>query len=150
MKKIFKNNIIIVALTFLIPGIIAFLIKDSFMAFKALNKPPLSPSPIVFPIVWSILYILLSISIIRVKDENDDNIKLYYLSLILNAIWTPIFFGLKWYFLALIDLVILLYTVIRMYKKFKEYDDISAYLLIPYIVWLIFAFYLNFSIMVMN
>ncbi len=104
----------------------------------------------MFPIVWSILYILLSISIIRVKDENDDNIKLYYLSLILNAIWTPIFFGLKWYFLALIDLVILLYTVIRMYKKFKEYDDISAYLLIPYIVWLIFTFYLNFSIMVMN
>lgn len=150
MKKFLRNNIVIVGLTFLIPGIISFLIKDSFASYKMLNKPPLSPPMIVFPIVWSIIYILISISIIRVKDDSEDNLKLYYVSLILNAIWTPLFFLFKWYFVALIDLAVLFFTVIRMYLKYKKWDDLAGILLIPYMLWLSFAFYLNFYVMLFN
>ena len=138
------------SLTFLIPGIISFAIKDSFNTYKFLNKPVLSPPSIIFPIVWSVIYILISISIIKVKDKDDDNLKLYYVSLLLNALWTPIFFKFKLYFIALIDLIVLLYIVIEMTKKYKKYNKISSYLLVPYLVWLVFAFYLNLSILVLN
>ena len=150
MKKILKNNFIIVGLTFLVPGIISFIIKDSFNTYNYLNKPVLSPPSIIFPIVWFIIYVLMSISIIKVKDIDDDNLKLYYISLLLNALWNPIFFKFRLYFIALIDLIILLYTVIKMIRKYKEYNKISAYLLLPYLVWLVFAFYLNLSILVLN
>ena len=150
MKKILKNSIVIVCLTFLMPGIISLLIKDSFKTYNLLNKPPLSPLSFIFPVVWSIIYLLISVSIIRVKDNINDNIKLYYKSLILNIIWTPLFFLFKWYFIALLDLIMLFISVIKMYKHFKKDDDLSSALLIPYLLWLIFAFYLNLYIVIFN
>ena len=150
MKKFFKNSVVIVGLTFLIPGIIALITKDSFSTYKELVQPKLAPPGIVFPIVWNILYLLMSIAGIIAKNEDENNIKIYYFQLILNALWTPIFFTLKLYFPALIELIILLITVICMTNRYKEYNRVTLYLLLPYIAWLLFALYLNFAVMVLN
>lgn len=149
MKKILRKNIVIIGLTFLIPGIIAFLTKDSFKIYKSLNKPIFSPPSIVFPIAWNILYLLMSIAFIKVKDD-DENLYIYYIQLILNALWTPIFFLFKNYFLALVELIILFTLVIYMTFKFYKDDKVTFYLLLPYILWLGFAFYLNLFVFLYN
>ena len=150
MKKILNKNITIIALTFLIPGIIAFITRDSFSSYKMLIKPKLSPPGILFPIVWNILYLLMSISVIMVKDNDENNLKIYYIQLILNALWSPIFFVLKSYLLALIELIVLLITVLFMFYKFYKENKVSGYLLIPYIIWIIYALYLNYFVFLYN
>lgn len=149
MKKIFKKNIVIIGLTFLIPGITSFLIKNSFSTYKDLVQPKLSPPAFIFPIVWSILYLLMSIAAIFTK-ENEKCLKLYYIQLIFNILWTPIFFLFNNYLLALIDLIILLGLVIYMTYTFYKENSKTLYLLIPYILWLIFALYLNYFIFLYN
>jgi len=150
MKRFLKNNIVIICLTFFIPGIFAIFLRNTFADFQYLNKPPFSPPGILFPIVWSILYALMSASYIIVKNEDENNMKYYYFQLIINALWTPLFFGLKLYFIALLDLIVLLVSVIYMTYKFYKCNKITIYLLVPYIVWLLYAFYLNFFIFLNN
>jgi tryptophan-rich sensory protein len=126
----------------------------NFDKYKDFNKPPLSPPGIVFPIVWTILFILMGISIyriVRTKNFGVDSLKiLYFAQLIVNALWTPIFFGLNAFLFAFIWLLLLLVLVIIMTVKFHYLDKISAYLLIPYIIWLVFAGYLNFGVYLLN
>lgn len=150
MKKFFKNSIVMIGLTFLLPGILALITKDSFSSYKELVQPKFAPPAFIFPIAWLILYILMSIAGVIAKNKDEDNIGIYYFQLILNAIWTPIFFYFKNYLLALIDLVVLLISVIIMIRKYKEYDKRTLYLLIPYLLWLLFALYLNFFIFIYN
>lgn len=150
MKAFLKKNITIILLTFLIPGIISLLIKDSFSTYKSLVQPKFAPPGIVFPIVWNILYILMIISIIMVKDKDDNNIVIYYIQLLLNALWPVIFFKFNNYLLSLIELTVLFFIVLLMSIKFKKDNKISFYLLIPYLLWLIFAFYLNYNVYLLN
>jgi len=150
MKKFLNKNIVIIGLTFLIPGIIAILTRDSFKTYKLLVRPSFSPPAILFPIVWNILYLLMSIAAILVKNEDENNLKIYYLQLILNAIWTPIFFLFKLYYFALFELIILLLVVIYMTYKFYKYNKNTLYLLVPYILWLLYAFYLNLFVAIYN
>ena len=126
----------------------------NFDNYNNFNKPPLSPPGIIFPIVWTILFILMGISIYRIIKTGNfgvDSLKvLYYVQLIVNALWTPIFFGLNAYLLAFVWLLGLLILVIVMTVKFHYLDKISAYLLVPYIIWLVFAGYLNLGVYLLN
>lgn len=135
-------------------GSLPVLFVDISNNYEGFNKPPLSPPGIIFPIVWTILFILMGISIYRIVRSNNfgvDSLKvLYFIQLLVNALWTPIFFGLNAYLFAFIWLLILLTLVVVMTIKFYYIDKISAYLLIPYIIWLLFAGYLNFSIYLLN
>ena len=98
--------------------------------YPSLVKPPLSPPGILFPIVWTILFILMGISIYLVRD-NKDLRRIYFVQLFINALWTPIFFGLNNYLFALIWLILLLITVIIMlYKFYKENKTLSWFLLL--------------------
>ena len=117
--------------------------------YNSLIKPPLSPPGILFPIVWSILFILMGISVYLVCEDKEA-VKYYFIQLIVNALWTPIFFGLNNYLLAFVDLVILIVLVIVMLDKFKEINKVSFYLNIPYLIWLLFALYLNAGIFLLN
>ena len=132
----------------LILGIVVGLIinTDNYSYF---DKPPLSPPAITFPIVWTILYILMGISY-TLSNKNENISKVYYLQLIFNYLWTFIFFTLDLKFLAIIWLIILIVLVFKMYKLFKEDNKISAYLQIPYIIWLFIALYLNIGVYVLN
>lgn len=149
MKKFLKNNFVIVILTFALPGIVAFLIKDSFATYKDLILPKYAPASYLFPVAWSILYILMSIAAIFTK-ENDKCLITYYVHLILNVLWSPIFFLFNNYFLALIELIALLLTVLYMSYIFYKEKKATIYLLLPYILWLIFALYLNYNVYIYN
>ena len=149
MKKFLKNNIVIITSTLVLPAIISFIIRDSFQTYKDLVQPKFSPPSYLFPIAWTILYILMSIAMIKVK-RNDKCTKIYYLQLLLNIIWTPIFFLFKNYLLALIDLIVLLIVVLYMIYVFYKEDKNTIYFLMPYILWLLFAFYLNYFVYLYN
>ena len=148
--KIYAKSIFIPVVT----GTIVGILTSQFIDYNTLQKPPLSPPSILFPIAWTILYILMGISIYRI-DKTNSNKKsetklIYFIQLVINALWTPIFFGLKEYFLAFLWILMLILLVVTMMILFFKIDKISSYLNIPYILWLLFAAYLNFGIFVLN
>ena len=103
--------------------------------------------PVVFPIVWSILYVLMGIASYFVKD-NKECIKIYLVNLLVNYLWSIIFFNLEFRVFAFFWILLLLGIVIYMTFSFYRENKLSGYLLIPYIVWLIFAAVLNLTIIV--
>ena len=154
MKKFdFKAFIIITVITFIVGSFFSFFTMNNMDTFKELNKPINVPG-ILFPIVWSILYLLMSISCyIIYKSENKDKKKAlitYGIQLIINSLWTLIFFGFDAYLLAFIWLLLLFASVIFMMLVFYNIDKKAAYLNIPYILWIVFAGYLNLGIYILN
>ena len=140
-------------LTTLIGGSIVGLIINKSIDYNYLVNPPLSPPSYLFPIVWSILYSLIGTSYyIYRKNNNDDSltIRLYYIQLILNYLWSIIFFTLKLRTLAVIWIIILAITIIYLMIRFYKEEITSFYLFIPYILWVLFATYLNIGIIVLN
>lgn len=150
MKKILKF------LMFLLPWFIGgLLFRSDTIFYKSLNKPAFAPPSIVFPIVWTILYILIAISIYLIyKDNSYKNTPEYNKTLLINyfsnQVFSFLFFTLKSPFLALIDTFIVLISSLFLYYESKELSKISAKLLIPYIIWNIFAAILIISIFFMN
>lgn len=144
---------IIYSLLPIIGGVLVGLIISGYMNYGDMVKPPLSPPSIIFPIVWTILYILMGISyFIATKDkENDKDLnQIYILQLLVNFFWPIIFFVLKMYFTAFLWIILLLILVIVMIKELLKNNKISGYLQIPYLIWLLFATYLNIGIFLLN
>ena len=140
-------------LTPLIGGSIVGLIINKSIDYNYLVNPPLSPPSYLFPIVWSILYSLIGTSYyIYRKNNNDDSltIRLYYIQLILNYLWSIIFFTIKLRTLAVIWIIVLAITIIYLMIIFYKEERTSFYLFIPYILWVLFATYLNIGIVVLN
>ena len=150
MKNFFKFLII------LIPWFIGgLLFRSDTIFYKSLNKPVFAPPSIVFPIVWTILYILIAISIYLILKNNKlKDIPNYTKTLIINyfsnQVFSFLFFTLKSPFLALIDTFIVLISSLFLYYESKQLNKTSAKLLIPYIIWNIFATILIISIFFMN
>ena len=144
---------IIYSLLPLIGGAIVGLITSGYMDYGDMVKPPLSPPSYIFPIVWTILYILMGISyFIATKDkENDKDLnQIYILQLLVNFFWPIIFFVLGMYFTAFLWIILLIILVIVMIKELLKNNKISGYLQIPYFIWLLFATYLNIGIFLLN
>lgn len=147
--KIYTKSILIPVL---VGGAIG-LMTSSAIDYNSLQKPPLAPPSIVFPIVWSILYILMGISygILKSKGLTDKKIDLiYYMQLVVNAMWSIIFFLLKWRLFAFIWILLLDVLVILMITKFYKKDKTAGLLQIPYLLWVLFASYLNLAIYILN
>lgn len=128
-------------------------IISSFIDYNLLRKPFFSPPSILFPIVWTILYILMGISygILKYKSLVNSKIKkIYYLQLCVNALWSLIFFILKWRLFAFIWIILLDVLVILMIINFYKKNKLSGVLQIPYLIWGLFATLLNFSIYILN
>lgn len=122
---------------------------------ETIQKPPLSPPGIVFPVAWMILYALMGIGVARVIMAELGSIRtvgiaLFATQLILNLAWSFIFFGAQRFDLALVELIAMLVTVIVMTVFFNKCDVIAARIQIPYIIWLCFATYLNAGVLVLN
>ena len=142
-----KKFIIILLITFgiaLLPTIFIKFDTDSLV------KPLLFPPKILFPIVWTILYFLMSISLYLSSKYNKNLYKVYGIQLILNSLWSPLFFMFKTYLFSTIELLILIIFVAIMIEEMKLENKLSAYLQIPYFIWLLFALYLNVSIYILN
>ncbi len=152
MNKIIRN-VFYIFFPLLIGTIVGFIIKDS-MDYTSLVRPPLSPPKIIFPIAWSIIYLLMGIAYYYFKTKYDGDKKnesrLYYIQLFVNALWSIIFFNLKWRFIAIIWILLLLILIVALASNFKSKSRISYYLFIPYILWVIFATYLTIGIYVLN
>lgn len=122
--------------------------------FDGINKPSFTPPAIVFPIVWTVLYVLMGISsyLIYESDSNEKYLALviYGIQLIINSLWTFFFFKLKWFLFSFILVLIILLLVIVMIIKFYKINKIAAYLQIPYVIWLIFAAVLSYSVFLLN
>lgn len=134
-------------------GSLVGLIISGYMNYGDMVKPPLSPPSYIFPIVWTILYILMGISyFIATKDkENDKELnQIYILQLLVNFFWPIIFFVLRMYFTTFFWIILLLILVISMIKELLKNNKISGCLQIPYLIWLLFATYLNIGIFILN
>lgn len=132
----------------LVVGIISSILTN-MDTYSVVNKPPLAPPGIVFPIVWTILYLLIGYSSYRVKDDKDS-LKLFYTNLAINGIWSIIFFNLENYLGGFILILIMIILQIFILIRFKKIDDIAYKLNIPYLIWLIFASYLSLGVYILN
>ena len=156
MNKKTIVNIALVVTPLLIGICSSILTRDMMIEYGGLNKPPLSPPSILFPIVWSILYLLMGIAaaLIYTKPElnsyRSTGLILHVVQLIFNFMWSIIFFNMKQYTFAFIWLVILLLVVISMVMNYKHISTTAFLLNIPYIVWLTFAGYLNLAVAILN
>lgn len=151
MKKI-KPFIFPILIPLFVGGIVGILISQS-IDYTSLQKPPLAPPGIVFPIVWTILYFLMGLSygILKKKSLTDPSITLiYYLQLAVNALWSIFFFLFKWRFFSFLWILLLIVLVIWMILKFYSKDKMAALIQIPYLIWILFAAYLNISIYFLN
>ena len=138
----------------------SFLTRDDMIAFRAAQKPALYPPDLIFPIVWTVLFFLMGIAsyrIIRAHKKNDTAIyrvriaiAYYVLQLAVNFIWPLVFFSYHAYWLAFAVLIMLVYIVLRTYHAFSAIDRFAGYYLLPYLVWLAFAGYLNVTVAMLN
>ena len=139
----------------LIAGFVSYLlVRDNIDIYDTLNKPPLAPPGIVFSIVWTILYLLMGISSYIISKSNSEYkkaaINIYLLSLIFNFIWSPIFFNHRSFLLSLFIIVLLILLVLGTIRIYDKINKVAAALMIPYLIWLFVAFYLNAGIIVFN
>lgn len=147
--KIYLKSILIPVIV----GAIVGFITSSFIDYNSLVQPPLAPPSILFPIVWSVLYVLMGVSygILESNSLVDSDINfIYYLQLFVNALWSIFFFVLKWRFFAFLWILLLLVLVIIMIIRFYRKNKVAGLLQIPYLLWVAFATYLNFSIYLLN
>lgn len=138
-------------------GVVSSLITGGGMeTFESISKPALSPPGWLFPVVWTILYTFMGISSYLILTSGGDlediqnAISIYGYQLTVNFLWPTFFFNFKWYFFAFLWLLLLIFLVIAMIRAFYQLDKRAAYLNIPYLLWLIFAGYLNFSVYLLN
>jgi tryptophan-rich sensory protein len=121
-----------------------------------LNKPSFSPPNWIFGPVWTLLYILMGISLAIIWQKSlktkkiRDAVYLFGIQLLLNAIWSPVFFGAKNLFLALIIIILMWIFILRTILAFGKINKVASHLLYPYIAWVSFATILNFSVWVLN
>lgn len=122
--------------------------------YNHLIHPPGTPPNFIFPIVWTLLYVMISVSLALVLSSQTKNktaaLLFFSAQLVLNFTWSWLFFGMRAPMIAMIDLVFLWICIVATILAFTQHSKIGAYLLIPYLLWVTYAGYLNLSIWIMN
>lgn len=149
--------IVSIGIPLILGGSITLFIPNTQHIYNQLIKPVFAPPPIVFPIAWTILYVLMGIAAYKVyalKYEGIDSssaIFVYGIQLLLNFLWSFIFFGFRLYGLAFLELIVLfLFVILTIARFYKKAGAKVAALLIPYLIWLLYAGVLNFFIWMLN
>lgn len=152
-----KNYVYSIFATLAVGGLSAFFTSGSRDFYQTTQKPPLSPPAWVFPVVWSILYVLMAVSfaIVFTKRKHEPQMKrnavnIYALNLFFNFFWSIIFFDFNAYLLAFVWLLLLWLIVFVTLLNFYRTDKTAGLLILPYLVWITFAGYLNFGVWVLN
>ncbi len=149
-----KDLAISVAIPLAVGGIASVINFNGFTEFESIAKSPLTPPPWVFSVVWTVLYILMGISFYLVQQSPEKNkasaYSFYAAQLFLNFLWTFVFFTLDNYSLSLFIIVLLLASIAGMIITFHPINKKSAYLQLPYLLWVSFATYLNWQIFILN
>ena len=158
MKKTidYKRLIPAVVLPLLVGAAAAFIVKDNFGIYELLYKPLLAPPAKLFPVVWTVLYVLMGIASYKVvvsdagRQRKLRALKSYALQLVLNFLWPILFFGGEMFAAALLCAVLLLGAILVCYLFFSHISQTAGYLLLPYVFWSLFAVYLNIGILLLN
>lgn len=155
-KNNWKTYVIWIVISNVVGALSGWLSMEGMEIYsKYVQQPPLSPPSWLFPIVWVILYTLMGIAVSRVitsgeKTSCSGAVKLFVIQLAVNFFWPLIFFNAQAYGLALIWLLILWVLVLLTILQFRKCDKIASWLLVPYLVWLTFAVYLNAAVWIIN
>lgn len=149
-----KSLLVNIAIPLLVGGLSSLITMDRFRQYTEINQPPLSPPSAVFPIVWTTLYILMGIAsylIYEKKDADNKNaLTLYAIQLAVNFIWPIFFFGFNAYLFSFIILIVLWIFVLLTIISFYKINKTAGLLMIPYLIWLTFAAYLNLGVYILN
>ena len=148
-----KNLITAIAIPLAVGGLSAWITKDGMKAFEAVAQPPLTPPMLVFPVVWSILFVLMGIAsylVVMKKDEDTRALTLYAIQLLFNFFWSIWFFNLGWYLFAFLWLVALWVLILATLRAFAKISSAAGCLLLPYLIWVGFAGYLNLGVWWLN
>ncbi len=147
---------ICVAIPLIVGGISAVITNDSMEAFGLLNQPPLSPPGWLFPVVWTVLFTFMGIAsylyltAMPPMSQAPKGLLLYGLQLLFNFFWSVWFFNFGLYGFAFVWLLVLWVLILATIVQFGKVSKPAAYLLIPYLVWVTFAGYLNLGIALLN
>lgn len=157
---VFKFNLkaflICVAIPLGVGGISALITRGNMDLYSKIKQPPLAPPGWAFAVAWTILYILMGVSLYLIWSSNAEHSQkqtayvLFLIQLFFNFIWSPIFFNMRQFLLALVVLAVLWIFTLAMIVVFYKISKPAAILQIPYLLWLTFAGYLNFAIYLLN
>lgn len=157
MKKVSIVALIVALfIPLMVGGVSAVLSAKGMAAYGNLNKPPLSPPAWVFPVAWTILYLMMGLASYYILVSESDNgskamaLLLYSVQLVMNFMWSIIFFNWGAYMFAFLWLIVMWGIVIFCATRFWGINRLAACLLIPYILWLTFAAYLNMGAYILN
>lgn len=157
MKKIqWKPLLINLAIPLAVGGLSAFLTRDAMKEFSQLHQPPLTPPAWVFPVAWTILYLLMGLAAYLVSTaprrerERRSALWAYAAQLLANFVWPLLFFRGKLWLPAFFWLLLLWTMVLGTLLLFSRIRPLAGLLMAPYLVWVSFACYLNFGIYLLN
>lgn len=155
MRIDWKKLLICIAIPLAVGGLSALLTSGNMKLFEQIEKPPLSPPGWLFPVVWTILYVLMGVALYLVimtktRDDKRPAIISFAVQLFFNFFWSIIFFNAQAYLFAFIWLILLWVAIVANIYFFNKINITSAKLLIPYLVWVTFAGYLNLGIYILN
>lgn len=153
-KPTWVTLVVLLATTLIPAGLIGFLLRQSMSDYAGLNKPVFAPPGWLFPVVWTMLYVLMAVSAyLALRQGGSDGARtlvLYYAQLIVNLIWPVLFFMQKAYGLSFVWLLLLLALVIILVSQLFKENKLSGWLMVPYLAWLVFAAVLNFAVAYLN
>lgn len=155
MIIMWKKFLLCLAIPLGVGGLSALLTSGNMQMFEEINKPPLSPPGWLFPVVWTILYASMGVALylVTMAKETKYNLPAYIsfgVQLFFNFFWSIIFFNAKAYLFAFIWLVFLWVAIITNIYFFYKVNKTAGKILIPYLIWVTFAGYLNFGIYLLN
>lgn len=153
MKIQWKELIICIAIPLATGILSALLTRNGMKTFETLTKPALSPPGWLFPIVWTILYILMGIAsylVLSSGNTGQNALTVYAIQLAFNFLWSIIFFNQRAYFFAFIWLIALWLLILLTTILFYQISKPAGYLMSPYLLWVTFAGYLNYAIYLLN
>lgn len=157
MKRNNLYDLLIFVLSAELAGVLSSLFAGDISAvYDTLEKPPLSPPAWIFPVVWIILYALMGISAFLVYRSDGEPVRVksalrvYWLQLVVNFSWSIVFFRFQAFWAAFVVLIILIILVITMLVKFAKIRPSAALINVPYLLWLLFAGYLNVTTALLN
>ncbi len=151
-----KQLLICVAIPLGVGGLAGWLSRGSMEEFEAMNQPPLSPPGWLFPVVWTLLYLLMGVASYLVltsaqpKKSIDRALWLYGVQLGVNFLWPILFFNLSWYLFSFLWLVLLWVLIVTAALRFCQLSRTAGYLMLPYLAWVTFAGYLNLGVYLLN
>lgn len=139
-----------------LPGIVGSVFTFSKITtwYATINKPFFIPPNFIFGPVWTILYITLGISLYlawsKIGNLKNKFIILFFVQLVLNALWTILFFGLNYLLLSYVEILLLIVFVVINMITFYKYSKLSSLIMIPYLLWISFASVLTLSVFILN